>query len=260
MSDARLASVNGLVPALRIAARVAALGALALVCVPLHYAWRAAGARSPWPQRFLGRAGWISGVRTRIIGTPLRHDVFFVANHLSWTDVCILGGITGTAFVAQDKIAAWPVIGWLANLNATLYVSRTERRTAGDQVARLATALAGDQPLTLFPEGTTTDGTHLLPFKSVLFEGLAPPPRPLRIQPVLLDFDAAGKALAWIGTEGAPASARRTLAHPGTFTVLVRFLKPFDPAEFDGRKGVAAEARRRIADALSASLGGAPMT
>ena len=245
--------------ALRFAGRVAALTALALTFVPLHYAWRAAGARSPWPQRFLARAGRIIGARTEIIGTPLRSRVFFVANHLSWTDVCILGGVIDTAFVAQDQIAEWPIVGWLARLNATVFVSRTDRRTATDQVARLRAAIARDQPVTLFPEGTTTDGRSLLPFKSVLFEGLLPPPDGLRIQPVLLDFDDAGKSLAWIGTEGAPANALRTLARRGHFGVCVHFLEAFDPAAFADRKGIAAEARRRITAALSASLGGAPI-
>ena len=242
----------------RLGARVAWLAALLVAYLPPHLAWRAAGRRSAWAQRFLGAAARASGARVEIVGTPLRQDVFFVANHLSWTDICILGGITDTAFVAQDKIADWPIVGWLSKINNTIFVSRTERRTAADQVARLRAAICAPQPVTLFPEGTTTDGGSLLPFKSVLFEGLAPPPRVIRVQPVVLDFDPAGRGLAWIGTEGAPANALRTLTRRGNFNVRVHYLEPFDPAPLD-RKGISAEARRRIAATLSASLGGVPI-
>lgn len=60
--------------------------------------------------------------------TPLPSDVFFVANHLSWHDIPILGGITGTAFVAQHGVRSWPIIGWLATLNQTIFVNRIEKQ------------------------------------------------------------------------------------------------------------------------------------
>ena len=239
----------------RVAIRSGWMTTLLGLTLPLHALWRAAGCRSPWARRFLGRAARACGARVTAIGAPLPDRVFFVANHLSWTDICILGGIVDTAFVAQDKIADWPVIGRLAKLNNTIFVSRTDRRTATDQVARLRSALMSAQPVTLFPEGTTTDGHSLLPFKSVLFEGLTPPPRALRVQPVVLDFDDAGKSLAWIGVEGAPHNALRTLGRRGNFGVRVHFLEPFDPAGCADRKAVAAEARRRIAGALAATVG-----
>ncbi|TRW15268.1 1-acyl-sn-glycerol-3-phosphate acyltransferase [Glacieibacterium frigidum] len=225
------------------------IAALFATLVP-HALWRLAGQPSPWPRHFLRAAARASGVRVTVAGTPCRPPVFFVANHLSWTDICILGGVVETSFVAQDMIAGWPVIGWMARLNDTVFVSRTDRRSAGDQVARLRLAIARPRPVTLFPEGTTTDGRSLLPFKTPLFEGLAPPPPGLMVQPVHLDFDDAGKALAWIGTEGAPANARRTLARRGSFGVTVRFLEPFDPAGMD-RKAIAATARARIAASLA---------
>ncbi len=246
---------TGVAADLRLGVRVLLLAAAVGVTLLPHYLWRALGLRSLWPHRFLGLAARALGARVTVVGEPLRNGVFFVANHLSWTDICILGGAVDTAFVAQDKIADWPVVGWLAKLNATVFVSRTDRSTASDQVVRLRAALLRPQPVTLFPEGTTTDGHSLLPFKSVLFEGLTPPPRPLRVQPVLLDFDDAGKSLAWIGSEGAPANARRTLRHPGSFGVRVHFLAPFDPATCRDRKAVTAEARSRIATALAASVG-----
>ncbi len=244
----------------RIVARSIWLSGLLCACLPAHLLWRLFTTRSPWPRRFLRGATRACGIRVEVVGQPRRERVFFVANHLSWTDICILGGTVETAFVAQDAIAGWPVIGTLARLNNTIFVSRTDRRTAGDQVTRLRAAIAGAQPVTLFPEGTTTDGRSLLPFKTPLFEGLVPPVPGLVVQPVLLDFDDAGKSLAWIGVEGAPDNARRTLGRRGSFTVRVRFLEPFDIADYPDRKAIATTIRQRLAAALSASLGGAPVT
>ncbi len=247
------------VGAARLAFRVGWLLAAVMLCVPLHGLWRLLGRPSPWPQRFLGTAARACGARVSTVGTPRRHDVFYVANHLSWIDICILGGATGTAFVSQDKIRDWPIIGWLAQLNHTVFVSRTERMTVGSQVDELRAALAEHQPVAIFPEGTTTDGRSLLPFKAPLFAVLLPPPRALVIQPVLLDFDEAGKSLAWIGEETAPENAWRVLSRPGTFDVTVHFLDAFDPGDHPHRKMISAEARRRIATALSQSLGGVPV-
>jgi 1-acyl-sn-glycerol-3-phosphate acyltransferase len=246
--------------ALRLAGRtlwiVAGLG----LCLPMHGLYRLFGQPSPWARRFLSIATRACGARITIFGTPLRHDVFYVANHLSWLDICIVGGVTGTAFVAQDKIAEWPVIGWLARLNHTVFISRTDRLTVGTQVAELRAALAEHQPMTIFPEGTTTDGRSLLPFKAPLFAVLMPPPRSLRIQPVLLDFDDAGKDIAWVGDEGAFDNAWRVFTRKGNFTVRAHFLPSFDPGDHPHRKAISAQARQNIADALSQSLGGQPVT
>jgi 1-acyl-sn-glycerol-3-phosphate acyltransferase len=228
-----------------------------LVLVPAHYLWRAFGRRSPWARIFLALTARACGMRVHVTGTPLKHHVMFVANHLSWIDIPALGGITGTVFVAQDRIADWPVFGWLARLNDTLFVSRTDRFAIGKQVEALRAAIAHHPKLALFPEGTTTDGTHLLPFKAPLFAAIDPPPPALRIQPVVLDFDAAGRDLAWIGVETAPANAWRVFRRKGNFDVTLHFLEPFDPATLPGRKAVSAECRRRIAEKLSETLGGA---
>lgn len=241
---------------LRFCGRTLWMVGLAAVFVPLHYLTRALGLTSPWPRHFLRGAGRACGMRVKTAGTPRRGHVFYVGNHLSWIDVPALGGITGTAFVAQDGIADWPVFGWLSRLNNTVFVSRTDKMQVGAQVADLRTAIARHNMLAMFPEGTTTDGRSLLPFKAPLFAALDPPPPGMLIQPVLMDFDAVGKDLSWIGVETAPANAWRVLRRKGSFTCTVRFLEPFDPATVGGRKAVSAECRKRIAAALSASLGG----
>ncbi len=239
----------------RFLARLTALALLLILAVPLHFAWRALTLPSPWPRWFLGIVGRVCGAVTTVEGEVLRRDVLYVVNHISWLDVPILAGVTGTAFVAQSVMAEWPLIGWLAKLNHTVFVSRTDLLSVDTQIKELRAALEAKQPVAIFPEGTTTDGRSLLPFKKSLFEVVAPPPRRLLVQPVLLDYGTLSADIAWIGEESFPDNAVRVLSRGQRLPVCVRFLEPFDPADVGDRKAVAAEARRRLMIALSASLG-----
>jgi 1-acyl-sn-glycerol-3-phosphate acyltransferase len=191
-----------------------------------------------------------------IHGSQRTSDVFFVSNHVSWLDVPVLAGATGAAFVAQSAIEGWPLIGWLSRMNRTVFVSRTDRMTISKQVDTLRDALDHHQPVVVFPEGTTSDGQSLMPFKPSLFAVVAPPPRPMMVQPVLINYGAMVPDYAWIDEEGVGANAARLLRRRGTFPVVVHFLEPIDPFVVTDRKTIAAETRKRIADALSTSLGG----
>ncbi|PCD04152.1 1-acyl-sn-glycerol-3-phosphate acyltransferase [Sphingomonas spermidinifaciens] len=239
----------------RLWARIALMALLVLSHVPMHYLWRLLRLPSPWPRWFLGRVAWVAGARVEKIGTPLRRDVFYVSNHLSWIDILALGGASGTAFVAKAELASSPLVGWLAGLNRTVYVKRENRLGVAEQINQLRDALADNWAITIFPEGTTTDGRSLLPFKTPMLRVLEPPPPGVMVQPVLLDYGAVGEEIGWIGAEGGVNNARRILARPGSFRLKVHFLEPFFPADFPGRKAIAAESRRRIETALVAALG-----
>ncbi len=223
--------------------------------LPLHLIWHSLKLPSPWAMLFLRIAARALGARVAVYGKPVQKNVFFVSNHISWHDIPILAGITGSSFVAQDGVRDWPVIGWLAKLNRTIFISRTDKQNVAGQVAELREAIAENWSVTLFPEGTTSDGRGLLPFKQSLFATLAPPPKPMLIQPVLLDFGKTGPDIAWLGEETGWESAWRAFTRPGNFAVNVRFLEPFDPAALGDRKVVCALARSRLASALSAALG-----
>ena len=88
-----------------------------LVSVPLHYLYRVFAYGSPFPMLFLRFTAWVVGARVKIHGTPLRRDVFFIANHVSWVDILSLAGATGTAFVAHDPVKLR--IGPAARKNST---------------------------------------------------------------------------------------------------------------------------------------------
>lgn len=235
--------------------RVARLALALLIHVPLHYCFRLVRLPSPWPRLFLASAARIAGAKVRRVGTPLKRDVFYVSNHVSWIDILALGGASGTAFVAKAEIGASPLVGWLAGLNRTVYVKRENRMGVAEQINQLRDALAETWAVTVFPEGTTTDGKSLLPFKTPMLRVLEPPPPGVMVQPVVLDYGAAAEDIAWIGQERGLNNAKRVLARKQRFRLRVHFLEPFDPRDFPGRKAIAAESRRRIEEALVRTLG-----
>jgi lyso-ornithine lipid O-acyltransferase len=240
---------------MRLTLRLAAIVAGLLVCLPLHYGWRVAGHRSPWPRRFLAWVGYACGLRVRVVGRPLKRHVLFVSNHLSWLDIMAVAGATGAAFVSKDEIAHWPVIGWLASLNNTVFVARTDRRAVRGQADALRQALATGQPVALFPEGTTAGGHQVLPFRASLLASVMPPLPGLKVQPIAIDYGAAAEEIAWVGDEPAKENARRIFSRKATIPVTLHFLAPVDPHDVPDRKALAEAARSEVVDALRASAG-----
>lgn len=240
----------------RFSLRVLALIMLLIVLVPLHYAYRIFKYGSPFPMLFLRCAGRVAGARVTKIGTPLRRDVFFIANHVSWLDILTLAGASGTAFVAKAELAEVPVISWLCRLNRTVHVKRENRLGVAEQINSLREALEDNWSVTIFPEGTTTDGQSLLPFKTSMLSVLEPPPRNVLVQPVLIDYGPqVGEDIGWIGQESGVNNAKRVLGRKGTFELKLHFLEPFSPEEFRGRKAIGARARAAIEAALLTTLG-----
>lgn len=240
----------------RFTLRVIGLIALLIIFVPLHYLYRIFKYGSPFPMLFLRYAGRLAGARVRKIGTPLRRDVFFIANHVSWIDILSLAGASGTAFVAKAELDEVPIISWLCRLNRTVFVKRENRLGVAEQINLLREALADNWSVTVFPEGTTTDGQSLLPFKTSMLSVLEPPPPGVLVQPVLLDYGPEiGEDLGWIGNESGLNNAKRVLSRKGSFQLRMHFLEPFSPEEFRGRKAIGARARAAIEAALLSALG-----
>jgi len=229
--------------------RIAGLLGLFLTVAPIHILSKHLLGRSLWPSRFLATAARICGVRVLIEGEPLGPHSFVIANHTSWLDILILGGFAGCAFVSKAEVQRTALVGWLADQNRTLYIERAERRGAHHQVRRIAEALDHPQPLAVFPEGTTGNGRHLLPFRSTLLDTVAPPPPGVIVRPVAIDYGDHTDVVGWHSGEPGMANVKRVLGHRGTMDVTVRLLHPLLPS--DDRKALARHARQVIAAALS---------
>lgn len=208
----------------------------------------------------------ILGFRIVTSGAPSeRRPTLFVVNHVSYTDITILGALIRGSFVAKSEVARWPLFGVLAKLQRTVFIERHARRTAAQRGA-IASRLAGGDGLILFPEGTSGDGNRVLPFKSALFSAAesAVGDAPIVVQPVSLAYVRLNGVpmgrlyrpfFAWYGDmEMAPHLW--TLLGFGIVTVRVEFHEPVLASAFPSRKALAAHCHRVVADGVARALSG----
>ncbi|APG63769.1 hypothetical protein LPB140_09885 [Sphingorhabdus lutea] len=235
------------------AARILLLLSSLAICLFLHAIWRLFTPHSPWPRLFLSTVSWNSGVVPKVVGPRIKENVFYASNHISWIDIPTISAATGCTFIAHSGIAEWPLIGWLCRLNNTIFVTRDDRASVAKQIETIQNAMLEKQPITIFPEGTTHDGQSLLPFKPSLFQALVNAPAPILIQPVFLTYGRHNHKIAWLGDEPAPVNGWKILSRIGPATATLHFLEAFDPSQYECRKEIAAEVRRRIGRAMEAS-------
>lgn len=207
------------------------------------------------------------GIRVRVIGTPARRSggrqVIYVSNHSSWVDIPVVGGVLDGCFVAKADVAGWPVIGTIARLGRTVFVSRSRTSTGKERDAMRAKLKAGDN-LILFPEGTSSDGSRVLPFRTSFFavaearDGEDRADLPL-IQPVSVVYDRLGglptgrasrPVFAWYGDMDIASHFWRLTQNIGLrATVLLH--TPLDPARFEDRKALSQAVWKIVADGAS---------
>jgi 1-acyl-sn-glycerol-3-phosphate acyltransferase len=206
----------------------------------------------------------IAGLKLRVTGTPMQGRGAVVANHSSWLDIFALNAVKRVYFVSKSEVAAWPGIGWLARATGTVFIERNPAR------ARMQTQLFRDRllaghKLLFFPEGTSTDGLQVLPFKTTLFEAFFTPDLRGRIavQPVAVIYRApAGRDArfyGWWGSMEFGAHVLAVLAPATAGAVEVVYCTPLPVADFDNRKTLAAACeaavRRAHTEMLDAPAG-----
>jgi len=237
--------------------------------------WLPNQAKVRFARAFFAGLTWLLGIKVRVVGQPLPRGgraVVFVSNHSSWVDIPVLGGVIEACFVAKAEVAGWPLIGWIACLGRTAYVTRSRTATRREQTELRARLSAGDN-LILFPEGTSSDGSRVLPFRTSFFSVAerrpdAPSePLPL-IQPVSIVYDRlgglpAGRAsrpiFAWYGDMDIASHLLRLAQYTGLrATVLLH--APIDPARFADRKLLSQAVWQVVADGASTLRQNRPIT
>ena len=170
------------------------LGLLRLVERPV---WGAHRPITPYVTQAVCRVGLIIlGLRLKVSGRPMARAGALVSNHISWIDVFAINATTRVCFVAKSEVAGWPGIGLLARVTGTAFVKR-EAAEAGTQRDLLRQRIRDGFLLAFFPEGTTTDGLQVLPFKSALFAAFTD-------MPALRGAPRGGRAALWlVGRYGA---------------------------------------------------------
>lgn len=184
----------------------------------------------------------------------------FVANHISWLDIYALKSVYSVHFVAKSEIRGWPVIGWLAHITDTIFIERERRHAAGRAVATLQQNLERGECLCFFPEGTTTDGTELKPFKASLLQAAVNAEATL--WPLAIRYPKAdgsiNTAIAYHGETTMLQSLWKVLKQRETLVEL-HFATPLAAAGGE-RRHLAQQARHAIASLLHLAPHKAPGT
>ena len=228
--------------------RVLLMVLLLVACVPLHYMWHVLGLDRLWPRVFLIGIGALAGLHVRQHGQRVP-GALLLANHVSWLDIPALSHTANSAFVGHDGLAGHPFLRWLCQMNETVFIARHIRSDVSRQAEDIRAALDHGGTLTLFPEGTTSDGTGLLPFKSSLLGALEPLPAGAVVQPVLLAYENAAR-IAWVGDEHGVDNFKRMLARLRPVRLEVHVLPPLTGDDLANRKAMTAAARAAIAQAM----------
>ncbi|HEX8988021.1 MAG TPA: lysophospholipid acyltransferase family protein [Rhodocyclaceae bacterium] len=186
-------------------------------------------------------AGWSSGRLSGLV----------IANHISWLDVFVINAMQPVAFVAKDEVRDWPVIGWLSARTDTLFMARDNRRAAHAMGQRVAAELAAGATVAVFPEGTTTEGESVLPFRGALLQGAID--AGVEVQPLVLRYVGAdGKrstAAAYCGETSLLESLWR-IANASSLTAACHRLPSVDAAG-SHRRALAQACTAEVAAALA---------
>lgn len=186
----------------------------------------------------------ILGIRLKIRGGVMRQRGAIVANHASWLDIFALNALSRIYFVSKAEVAAWPGIGWLARATGTLFIERNPKQ-AREQARLLEIRLLTGHQLLFFPEGTSTDGLRVLPFKPTLFAPFFSDELNgcLHIQPISVVYHAPASAPArhygWWGDMDFGSHLLKVLATPRQGRVELICHPPLAAADFAGRKDLA---------------------
>lgn len=227
-------------------------GALAITGTLLPPAWALKRMDGPGataiPKLWHRAVSRLLGVKSQRTGDLAEGGVLYVANHISWLDIPLLGSHLKASFVAKSEVGNMGLVSLLADLQGTIYVERERRAHAALQANSIQARLEKRDNIILFPEGTSGDGVHVLPFKSSLFSvtegrGL----ENVRIQPISLAYTRLNGLpltrhriadIAWVGdTEFGPHAM--DLMRLGRIDARVICHEPVKRSDFVDRKALA---------------------
>jgi len=206
----------------------------------------------------------LTGLRLNIQGRPGENVALYAANHASYLDIPVLGAaISGGVFVAKSEVAEWPLFGFLARISRTVFISRNGS-DAAQQRALLGARMNKGSSLILFPEGTSTDGSHVKRFKSSLFAALDDVTREAWVQPVSIVYAHRKNAgplnqserenYTWFGDMTLAPHLLNVFGIEGC-EVEVAFHEPLKARDFMDRKHLASTCESVISERLLATLG-----
>jgi 1-acyl-sn-glycerol-3-phosphate acyltransferase len=225
------------------------------------------GAARRFPHLYFRAVTRLMGIRIEKKGQPVSgKPCLYVANHMSWLDILVLSAVQPMCFIAKKEVANWPLFGLLATVGRTLYIDRERRHDVRNSHAVIQKRFADNEIIALFPEGTSSDGNRLLPFRSALMGAadMEVGGQPVLVQPV---------TIAYTGVHGIPLGRIRRpifawygnmplmshllgVGRAGPFEATLTFHPPVTVREMGGRKALSRYCEGVIRTSLIEALTG----
>jgi 1-acyl-sn-glycerol-3-phosphate acyltransferase len=209
-------------------------------------------------QAWMKRTARTLGLRVTVVGEPVPGPVLTVANHVSWLDIVALNSVRPMSFLSKDNVRKWPLIGRLSAVTGTLFLRRGSLLGLNRTMDEIVDRLHQGKHVTLFPEGTTTDGSRVLPFHRALFRSAHRAQVP--VQPVAIRYVRNGgrdHAAPFVGDDGFVTHLLRILA-VGTTEVRLYFCRPVTESTGDSRT-LARYVHDQVATVVSLPIGSAAL-
>ena len=245
---------------LRVGITVVVLAIVTLVLWPVQ--WLAM--RFDWP--IARKLPWywqriackVAGFRVTVEGHPAAPPLLLAANHVSWMDISVLGSVLPVSFIAKSEVSTWPVVRTLSRLQRSVYIDRQKRSQTGTATEAIAGRVSRGDVMVLFAEGTTGDGTRVLPFKSALLgaarAAAAAGGDAVTVQPVAIVYlrihglpigFAERAAVAWYGDMGIEDNFVKAVGW-GSIDAVVSFGEPIPFGPDADRKAIAAACHESV--------------
>lgn len=276
------------------------IGFLLLTGLSIPVQWLLSRLGLPWqrtfPRAYFRAVCGLIGIRINVTGRMAEDEALLLAsNHTSYFDIVVLGAAGNVSFVSKSEVADWPLFGLMAKLARTVFVERDRRAKTGQHRDMIQARLRDGDSLVLFPEGTSSDGNRVLPFKSALIGAAAPSrtprngengtpapkngddpvpaqsktagptePQPFRVQPVSVAYTRLhgmpmGRYFrpffAWYGDMDLVPHLWEAFCL-GPFDVDIRFHEPVSSGDFDSRKAMTAFCEETVARGVEQALQG----
>jgi 1-acyl-sn-glycerol-3-phosphate acyltransferase len=233
-----------------------------LIFCPTQWLWVKLGLPR-WniiPKLFHQLGAAFIGLKVTVIGKPVEgRPVLIVSNHISWTDIIAIGSVAPVTFVAKQEVKKWFFVGFMADLQRTLYVDRTRRHDAKRTTREMAKRMADGGAVLLFAEGQSDIGTHVLPFRSALVGAaqqamMEAGASEVLIQPLTISYTRLQglpvsrnerSLIAWIKSKSVKQNIREILTG-GVKDVTLAFGTPMPLAQGADRKAVTKAAETEV--------------
>lgn len=219
-----------------------------LIIYPLTAYTKHQRLRQRWSRGLLS----LLGVELRHHGENIERGCLLVANHVSWLDIFVINALSPTAFVSKAEVRHWPLIGWLAARNDTVFLRRGSRGHAKVINAEIGLHLDAGNNIAVFPEGTTTDGSHLLHFHAALLQPAIESAHP--VQAIAIRYQSPGGQRSLAPAYDGDISLGQCLAAIVAAPALIARTEAFTPLPTDTgqhRREIARLARESIIAGMS---------